>query len=788
MVFALQSGGAQHGGREITIQEELGSGSFGRVSRVAYNQNGKGNWDVVVKKAHDSAGFEGKFLKEVRLMNAMKGHRNIVEFHAVCPDKFAIMQELMEFDFAPFGDIKIVNTLYQFLNHADQCYDFEGFSHTISVIVRHVVDGLAYLHENGIVHRDIKPSNILISNQHLITGKEREFNKEMWEKDPLTCKLTDFGESRSCIIQTQTLLVSRVTSLNRGSPAFMAPEILLPEERPKAATIDDLKAADLWALGMVIFCVINPGICYPYAGEMSLKVLKKSPFKGPREVLEDFLREKQVPLPLEKYQIKHATCWWAEEALLQNLTDFDPMNSVISIETTKEIYRNLNTTVPCYIRNLPVNQLSSLEHKHEELAQRFNRSCFSAQLDTEVNVPNDGTNSCVLLALKICDSIMDLSAKKMLNQKAIGDKISEIATSIIQEYSEVLNPLLDKDRIYDVLEANLVMRQCGNLKFTYDFTEELPFAEGVFSEASRRSTSKAQDFRQSPGESITRYLARLRAQATLCDFRVPCTNDACVTDVSYAEDMISGQMIAGLANVEHQCKILAEATTLPTLKAKFDKLVSLETTDQATSRLFVPSVPTAPVIQSDVAVQRSQYNKQRHFKVNSPPDRNSQPHTPCKGCGETSHPPGKSMTRKDCPAFNLTCRNCGIRGHLEKVCRQPKQPKQPKSASNATHCHLASGSDSYIFAAKSKQLRKTEKSPAKLDRKRRHRQQQRNRQREQAQEAGLGPNSIRKSRRHQRKVATQLYEQQAATRASEQDYLKSIRQSTRKVMKGTRTS
>lgn len=473
------------GGREITIQEELGSGSFGRVSRVAYNQNGKGNRDVVVKKAHDSAGFEGEFLKEVRLMNAMKGHRNIVEFHAVCPDKFAIMQELMEFDFAPFGDIKIVNTLYQFLNHADQCYDFEGFSHTISVIVRHVVDGLAYLHENGIVHRDIKPSNILISNQHLITGKEREFNKEMWEKDPLTCKLTDFGESRSCIIQTQTLLVSRVTSLNRGSPAFMAPEILLPEERPKAATIDDLKAADLWALGMVIFCVINPGICYPYAGEMR-EVLKKSPFKGPREVLEDFLREKQVPLPLEKYQIKHATCWWAEEALLQNLTDFDPMNSVISIETTKEIYRNLNTTVPCYIRNLPVNQLSSLEHKHEELAQRFNRSCFSAQLDTEVNVPNDGTNSCVLLALKICDSIMDLSAKKMLNQKAIGDKISEIATSIIQEYPEVLNPLRDKDRIYDVLEANLVMRQCGNLKFTYDFTEELPFAEGVFSEASRR--------------------------------------------------------------------------------------------------------------------------------------------------------------------------------------------------------------------------------------------------------------------------------------------------------------
>ena len=334
----------------------------------------------------------------------------------------------------------------------------------------------------------MKPSNILVSNQHLITGKERAFNKEMWQKDPLTCKLTDFGESRSHIIQTQTLVVSRVTCMNRGSPAFMAPEIVLPEQRPKAATMDDLKAADLWALGMVIFCVINPGVCFPYAGEMR-EVLKRSPLKGSREALEDFLRDKKIPIPLEKYHMKHATCWWAEEALHHRLTEFDQMKRVVSIETAREVYRN--TTVPCYIINLPVNQLSSLQHKHEELAQKFNKLGSSAQLNTEVNVnvPNDGTNSCVFLSLKICDSIMDLSARKMLqdyNQKAIGEQIGEIATTIIQEYLEVLNPVRDKDKIYDVLEANLVMRQFGHLKLTYDFTEELPFAEGVFSKASRR--------------------------------------------------------------------------------------------------------------------------------------------------------------------------------------------------------------------------------------------------------------------------------------------------------------
>eukprot|EP00794_Sanderia_malayensis_P017189 gene17189-18919_t len=28
------------------------------------------------------------------------------------------------------------------------------------------------------------------------------------------------------------------------------------------------------------------------------------------------------------------------------------------------------------------------------------------------------------------------------------------------------------------------------------------------------------------------------------------------------------------------------------------------------------------------------------------------------------------MARKDCPAFNKTCNNCGIKGHFQAVCRK----------------------------------------------------------------------------------------------------------------------
>ena len=108
--------------------------------------------------------------------------------------------------------------------------------------------------------------------------------------------------------------------------------------------------------------------------------------------------------------------------------------------------------------------------------------------------------------------------------------------------------------------------------------------KGVYKEVHRQ---KFHSLHQSPGESITRFLARLHSQAALCEFRVICPSQTCTTSVSYAENMIAGQMIAGLANVAHQAKILAEATTLTTLKAKYDRLASLETTGQSTSHLHM---------------------------------------------------------------------------------------------------------------------------------------------------------------------------------------------------------
>ena len=168
----------------------------------------------------------------------------------------------------------------------------------------------------------------------------------------------------------------------------------------------------------------------------------------------------------------------------------------------------------------------------------------------------------------------------------------------------------------------------------------------------------------------------------------------------------------------------------------------------------------------------------------------------CKGCGETTHPRGKSMACKDCPASTISCCNCSIKGHFEKVCRQPKHTQQPsptsnaihsdqsvssaahsdpntsdqsavpvESASSATHRDSYPSDRSYVFAFAP--AHGSKQAPCK----RRHRQLQHQQQREQAQAAGLSPNVPRKARVKEQKCATILEKQQTASSHRENDFI-----------------
>ena len=91
--------------------------------------------------------------------------------------------------------------------------------------------------------------------------------------------------------------------------------------------------------------------------------------------------------------------------------------------------------------------------------------------------------------------------------------------------------------------------------------------------------------KQKQGESLNSYHGRLKSESKLCDFRVPapasCSVDTCTCanhgmQISYQDDMVATQLIAGLYNSEHQAKVLSESATLLTLEDKLKRLFVLD--------------------------------------------------------------------------------------------------------------------------------------------------------------------------------------------------------------------
>lgn len=104
------------------------------------------------------------------------------------------------------------------------------------------VQGLAYLHKQaGIIHRDIKPQNILLcSGKHLA--------KESSEGVPYVAKFCDFGVSEKLKAPFEQ---NDVISKTAGTFHFFAPECCDPNIETHSG-----RAADIWALGVTLYCLI----------------------------------------------------------------------------------------------------------------------------------------------------------------------------------------------------------------------------------------------------------------------------------------------------------------------------------------------------------------------------------------------------------------------------------------------------------------------------------------------------------------------------------------------------
>src|SRR5690554_1436927 len=120
-------------------------------------------------------------------------------------------------------------------------------------LIRDIIQGIGYLHGEGILHRDLKPGNILITKNR--------------RGEPVA-KITDFGISRD-VLTDKTLEQSYTEGV--GTPHYMAPEQFYKKKYGLNGELSE--RTDIWALGVIVYRMATGRLPFGH-GEKDYEVVR----------------------------------------------------------------------------------------------------------------------------------------------------------------------------------------------------------------------------------------------------------------------------------------------------------------------------------------------------------------------------------------------------------------------------------------------------------------------------------------------------------------------------------
>lgn len=227
---------------KLLVEKVISAGKFGVfLARSSTTTN-----QYVIKAFQKDEYSHCSFIKEKRVHSSLK-HPNIIEY---VPD-YLFQVDISQFtviymEYAPYGDF--FNLILDY-NFADE--------KLIRTYFHQLVEGLRYIHNNGIAHLDLKLENLLL-------GKD------------LLLKIADFDLAQSINDDCLT---------SGGTANYRAPEVL-------SYTATDFVGADIYSIGVCLYTLMTGA--FPFFEEEESEGIKLSRYDSFVERNEEFWAENQA--------------------------------------------------------------------------------------------------------------------------------------------------------------------------------------------------------------------------------------------------------------------------------------------------------------------------------------------------------------------------------------------------------------------------------------------------------------------------------------------------------------
>ena len=315
--------------------------------------------------------------------------------------------------------------------------------HLVFIFVKQILEGLAYLHNQGIIHRDIKGANLLLTKNGVV-------------------KLADFGYS---ILNDKNKVNSIV-----GTACFMAPEVI--EQKGNISP-----KCDIWSLGCTIIQLLTTRPPYyefePMAAMFRIVTDDCPPIpSGISPGLKDFLlkcfMKEPAKRPTAKELLSHPWITTPNKKLVKKFIN-DNNNSYIPINLINEWKNNYRNILASNNSSQNNNRLAS-KNITEDYTQKSNSIIKNCDYNTliEQNMKNNEEEK-----NKLEKEIELLLGSFNLDKNNILNKRQNLEESINIEESKVNNEdlYLDNKNNFNDIINNLIILEY-NTNFNNDKNDE----------------------------------------------------------------------------------------------------------------------------------------------------------------------------------------------------------------------------------------------------------------------------------------------------------------------------